>query len=81
MKKPTTRRRGQTIVYLCVVLVAALFLLIFLFDLQYFVRLRGKSQNGVDAAVLTAAKWQGKRIGVGLLSTQASSSRWTTSST
>jgi hypothetical protein len=62
MKKKSTPRRGQTIVYLCVVLVAAMFLLIFLFDLQYFVRVRGKSQNGIDAAVLTAAKWQGKSL-------------------
>ncbi len=56
------KRKGQTLIYVVLLMVMLLVVAIFLFDLQYFVRLRSKTQNGVDAAVLTAANWQGKSL-------------------
>lgn len=44
------------------VAIVLLFMAIFLFDLQNMVRLRQRTQHGVDAAVLTAAAWQGRSL-------------------
>ncbi|RMD75614.1 MAG: hypothetical protein D6820_14390 [Lentisphaerae bacterium] len=56
------RRRGQTLIYMLLLMLILLVIVIFMFDLQNFVRLRERSQNSVDAAVLTAAMWQGRTL-------------------
>lgn len=55
-------RRGQVLVYLVMILLILLVIGIFIFDLQGFIRLRARTQTGVDAAALTAASWQGRSL-------------------
>ena len=46
------RDRGQVLIFAVIVATILLFMAFFLFDLQSMVRLRARSQHGVDAAVL-----------------------------
>lgn len=69
MKRPTPhphamrrRSRGQILMVVVVVMVALLLFAFFLFDLQGIVRLRARTQNGVDAAALAGASWQGRTL-------------------
>ena len=56
------RDRGQVLIFAVIVATILLFMAFFLFDLQSMVRLRARSQHGVDAAVLSAAAWQGRSL-------------------
>lgn len=68
VRPPSRRRgrrrheRGQVLVIVVVLLIVVVVMTLFLFDLQYTVRLRVKTQNGADAAALTAANWQGRSL-------------------
>ncbi len=64
LRRKCRRQRGQTLVYVVMLMLILLVISIFLFDLQSFIRLRGKSQNAVDAAVLSAAGWQGRSLNI-----------------
>jgi hypothetical protein len=56
------RSRGQILMVVVVVMVVLLVFAFFLFDLQGIVRLRARTQNGVDAAALAGASWQGRTL-------------------
>ncbi len=63
VRRPRRRgQRGQVLIYIVLLLVIILVMALFVFDLQYFIRLRSRSQTAVDAAVLTAAGWQGRSL-------------------
>ncbi len=61
-KRRNARQRGQVLIYIVILLVILLVMALFMFDLQYFIRLRSRSQTAVDSAVLTAAGWQGRSL-------------------
>ena len=52
------RRSGQTMVFMVSILVIVLFLVIWNFDLHKILSVKFMSQNGGDAAALSAARWQ-----------------------
>lgn len=56
--RPAKRRAGQAMVFMVVILVIVLFLLIWNFDLHKILSVKFVSQNGGDAAALSAARWQ-----------------------
>ena len=60
-KKAVRRNRGeqgQVLILAVVALILVIIAILLLFDVQTIIRGKIKSQNGVDAAALTAAEWQ-----------------------
>ena len=62
MRRIHRRGSGQVLLVVVVMLVVILVFGFFLFDLQGIIRLRARSQTGVDAAALAGAAWQGRTL-------------------
>lgn len=57
--KRQSRRAGQTVVFMMVMLVILIFVVIWNFDLHKILFVKNVSQNAGDSAALVAARWQG----------------------
>lgn len=55
-------RRGQTLIFLILIVVALFFVVIWNFDLHKILRVKSVAQNGGDSAALMAARWQGATL-------------------
>lgn len=56
------RRRGQTLIFLLMVMVILFFAAMWHFDLHKIIYVKTLSQNAGDAAALAAARWQGRTL-------------------
>jgi len=54
-----TARRGQTIIFLVMLVVILAFVVLWNFDVHKILFVKAKSQNAGDAAAVAAARWQG----------------------
>lgn len=58
----TRRQRGQTLIFLLMIMLVLFFLAIWHFDLHKILYVKALSQNAGDAAALAAARWQAETL-------------------
>ncbi len=58
----TVRQRGQTLIFLIMIVLVLFFLTMWHFDLHKIIYVKTLSQNAGDAAALAAARWQGETL-------------------
>ncbi len=56
------RQKGQVLIFAVMIMLIILVVIFFLYDVQNVIRVRATTQNGADAAALTAAAWQGRTL-------------------